>query len=658
MATFTANQAFDNNELWVGSTANSTNETFEGFVSDTGPILLGLLGERTIKYSEFSFTGDDGLTYRYIGDWTIYTNRGLLTSETDVYGTYSQIIVEDGGGNVIATWSGNPIPVTFLDRDGLTLVDVVGGVLNVVIDLLFGPGSDPNAAYANMHTVATPNLPALAFSNADTITGSSGNDILRGYAGDDLINGNGGADLLIGGGGNDVYNAFSTSDVVQEDAAAGSDLVRAFNTNYTLQANVKSLVMFGGANFTGNGNSLDNFIGSFGVGNILNGLDGNDTMDVFGINSVLNGGNGNDWLVAHGAGSLVNGDAGEDLLFAEGGSINLYGGAGNDAYFINSTTSFANEDPGNGEDIVRTYGVGYTLGANLENLVIAAGNNLTGVGNSGNNFVGSLGTGITLQGGDGNDFMDALGANSAVFGENGNDNIAIRAAGSSASGGLGDDTLTGTASGVNLHGDEGNDLLVATTSGVNMFGGQGNDTYFVVSSTDNIEEGAGQGNDLVRAFDTNYTLQSQVEALIMATGTNHTGTGNSGDNYMASQGANNTLFGMDGNNSLVALAANNILSGGNGNDQLYSQAAGTVMTGGAGNDLFYFGAGNGAASVTDYTDGQDAIAFQSSQFANFAAVQAAASQVGANVVITSGSDVYTLQNVTLASLSSGDFLFV
>ena len=115
---------------------------------------------------------------------------------------------------------------------------------------------------------------------------------------------------------------------------------------------------------------------------------------------------------------------------------------------------------------------------------------------------------------------------------------------------------------------------------------------------------------------------------------------------------------MDGNDSLVALAANNILSGGNGNDQLYSQAAGTVMTGGAGNDLFYFGAGNGAASITDYTDGQDAIAFQSSQFANFAAVQSAAAQVGANVVITSGSDVYTLQNVTLASLSSGDFVFV
>ena len=53
----------------------------------------------------------------------------------------------------------------------------------------------------------------------------------------------------------------------------------------------------------------------------------------------------------------------------------------------------------------------------------------------------------------------------------------------------------------------------------------------------------------------------------------------------------------------------------------------------------------------------DLIQFQAGTFTSYAAVQAASQQVGGNVVITfSATDVLTLQNVSLAALSSSDFI--
>ena len=45
-------------------------------------------------------------------------------------------------------------------------------------------------------------------------------------------------------------------------------------------------------------------------------------------------------------------------------------------------------------------------------------------------------------------------------------------------------------------------------------------------------------------------------------------------------------------------------------------------------------------------------------FSSFAEIQAAMQQVGANVTITKGADVITIQNVTLANIGQDDFLLV
>src|SRR5262249_16974566 len=101
------------------------------------------------------------------------------------------------------------------------------------------------------------------------------------------------------------------------------------------------------------------------------------------------------------------------------GNDSMVGGDGADIYFIDSKTDKISEDTGanSGFDFVETP-FSYTLGANLEGIVLlgtasinATGNNLTNfiIGNSGNNFIHGglntdfLGTGDTMLGGAGND---------------------------------------------------------------------------------------------------------------------------------------------------------------------------------------------------------------------------------------------------------------
>jgi hypothetical protein len=75
-----------------------------------------------------------------------------------------------------------------------------------------------------------------------------------------------------------------------------------------------------------------------------------------------------------------------------------------------------------------------------------------------------------------------------------------------------------------------------------------------------------------------------------------------------------------------------------------------------------FRGGFGQDSITDFVAGLgvgDTIQVDSSLFANFAAVQSHAQQVGADTVITfDAANIITLKNVTLSSLNADDFQFI
>jgi Ca2+-binding RTX toxin-like protein len=104
-----------------------------------------------------------------------------------------------------------------------------------------------------------------------------------------------------------------------------------------------------------------------------------------------------------------------------------------------------------------------------------------------------------------------------------------------------------------------------------------------------------------------------------------------------------------------------VLNGGAGTDSLFGDGGNDTLTGGADADTFVFDAGFGKDTIIDFTvgagTGHDVIDFDHTVFADFNAVHAAMTQVGANVVITAGSDLVTINSVTVASLVSADFWF-
>lgn len=109
------------------------------------------------------------------------------------------------------------------------------------------------------------------------------------------------------------------------------------------------------------------------------------------------------------------------------------------------------------------------------------------------------------------------------------------------------------------------------------------------------------------------------------------------------------LNGQGGHDKLVGNAGADTLNGGLGND---------TLTGSAGADRFVFSGTFGTDLVTDFQS-NDVIQLDAAQFANFAAVQSHAAQVGLDTVITlDAANTITLTGVSVASLNAGDFLFV
>ncbi|RJF89324.1 hypothetical protein D3874_22055 [Oleomonas cavernae] len=86
------------------------------------------------------------------------------------------------------------------------------------------------------------------------------------------------------------------------------------------------------------------------------------------------------------------------------------------------------------------------------------------------------------------------------------------------------------------------------------------------------------------------------------------------------------------------------------------------MTGGSGGDNFVFAGAFGHDVIEDFIAGAsatDIVMFDHAAFAAVADVLAAASQVNSDVLITrSTSETVLLRNVTLAQLTSDDFLIV
>jgi hypothetical protein len=105
--------------------------------------------------------------------------------------------------------------------------------------------------------------------------------------------------------------------------------------------------------------------------------------------------------------------------------------------------------------------------------------------------------------------------------------------------------------------------------------------------------------------------------------------------------------------AIVAASNTSTLTGTGGDDFLFSSSSQL-------NDTFVFASNFGHSTVQGFTvagPGQDTIQFSKTVFDSFASVLSHASQVGQDVVISSGSDTLKLLNTKLGALHSSDFHF-
>ncbi len=191
--------------------------------------------------------------------------------------------------------------------------------------------------------------------------------------------------------------------------------------------------------------------------------------------------------------TFLFGLGGSDTIDGGAGSDKMFGGAGNDTYKVDATGDMVTENANEGTDTVQSM-VTYTLGTNVENLLLAGTSALNGTGNAGANLLTGNGAINTLSGGDGNDTVD---------------------------GGLGADI---------------------------MIGGIGNDTYIVNQAGETVTELAGQGADTVKSAVT-YVLGANVENLTLTGAAAINATGNTLANTIIGNAAANIITGGAGHDT-------------------------------------------------------------------------------------------------------------
>lgn len=435
---------------------------------------------------------------------TEYPNQGTDTVQSSI--TYAlgnnveNLILTgttatNGTGNSLAnTLHGNSADNVLDGGAGIdTMIGGLGGdtyVVDVTGDTIVENADEGvDTVQSSATYTLSANVENLTLTGSNAINGT-GNDLAN------VLRGNGAANTLSGRQGDDIYYV-STGDTVTESSNQGIDTVYS-DVTFTLGSNVENLTLLGTEAINGTGNSLVNVIVGNDADNTLRGGSGNDTLSggagndtLLGENNddtlngeagndTLDGGSGNDTLYGGAGDDTLNGGAGDDTLdggigddMLDGGTGNdtMIGGEGDDTYVVNAAGDIVTENAGEGNDTVRS-GVAYTLGSDLENLILTSTSTVAATGNALDNLlVGGSGANA-ITGGVGNDILQGLAGNDTLSDVDGN---ALFDAGA------GTDTLTGGS---------GNELFA---------GGAGNDTITTGSGTDILAFNASHGQDTVNA---------------------------------------------------------------------------------------------------------------------------------------------------------------
>jgi uncharacterized delta-60 repeat protein len=312
--------------------------------------------------------------------------RGLAGNDT-ITGNFGNDKLDGGDGNDTIN-GGDGADRLFGGNGNDTLVDSD----NFTPDTLDGGAGNDTASFIGSIYAINANLAlgtAIAFDGLgnlfptetligiENLMGTANGDTLTGDGFANILTGGLGLDTLIGGDGNDTYNVESSSDVVTEANAVSTTggIDRVFSSStFALSANVENLYLQGLSAINATGNALNNTLQGNAAANTLNGLAGKD---------IMRGGDGNDIYYVDNIGDIVT----------ETNAVLATGGL---------------------DKILAT--VSYSLGANIEQLILQGLSAINATGNALNNTLQGNAGANTLTGGAGTDkLVGGLGADTFDF---------------------------------------------------------------------------------------------------------------------------------------------------------------------------------------------------------------------------------------------------
>ncbi|NFV78771.1 calcium-binding protein, partial [Magnetospirillum aberrantis] len=540
-------------------------------------------GRDSVRTSLQSYIlGDEVENLIYVGS-SSFSGTGNARANLIQGGAGADVLDGRGGNDTMIGGSGND--VYYVDSVGDCISENAGGGYDTVyastatftlgadFEALVHLGADPFVGTGNAldnHMVGGTGVDTLyggqgadqldGGDGGDTLDGGDGDDRLYGGAGDDLLDGGLGSDTMMGGAGDDVYLVNAPGDVIIESAGEGRDLVRTSITNYTLLANFEALQYIGYLNFTGYGNSSDNWIfGSYG----------------------------NDTLIGNGGADELLGGAGDDTLVVDTVDTVIDGGTGSDTVLIGDNS-----------------GVVFNLdrAINVETLVGGQGSDVLSLGSINK---------ADLYGGNGNDILYGSSSNDRIWGDGGNDTLI---------GGAGDDILTGGGGSdtFSVGTNSGSDLIYADSSDVVMWTVNGHVGDVAISACQNdlilVDNSSGERATIVNYFD--GTANRPTIQFREQDGSVHTAVISDYSDLinhlnLVLTAPNGTGYYLFGASTLIGGGGNDVLSGGyrtGYRDDLFGWwGYAASVDGGAGNDTLTFGDSGGGVSV-DLSTGSGSIA--------------------------------------------------
>ena len=285
-----------------------------------------------------------------------------------------------GPNNDTATSSGEISTIKIVEQStqlasNTQSVDISGISLNGSFAVSFPlTGGD---VFFDQITIGNDTLTGL-LQRSNTIEGGDGNDTVTGGNQSDWLDGGTGQDKLLGGAGNDTFVIDDSKDSIIEKPNEGTDIVRAF-ISYILPSNIENLTIVGEGLINGTGNSLAN---------------------------------------------QITGNSGNNILDGAAGADTLTGGLGSDTYIVDNTGDVVTEEANGGNDLVQS-SITYTLGNNLERLMLAGVAAIHGTGNTLNNtIIGNKSSNIliggngsdSINGGEGDDIILGIATNDSILG--------------------------------------------------------------------------------------------------------------------------------------------------------------------------------------------------------------------------------------------------